>query len=69
MTRRITLNVSDELHRSLKLYCAYEDITLSQATTKALREFVKKHVDLIEKLGNDEDELTSHKKNRPTDNP
>ena len=55
MTRRLTVNLSDELHRVLKLYCAYEDITLSQAATKALREFAKKHADLIEKLSRDSD--------------
>jgi len=53
MTRRLTVNLSDELHRSLKLYCAYEDITLSQVATKALRGFAEQHADLIERLGKD----------------
>jgi hypothetical protein len=55
MTRRLTVNLSDELHRSLKLYCAYEDITLSQVASKALREFAIKNADLIEKLKSDSD--------------
>ena len=53
MTRRLTINLSDELHRSLKLYCAYEDITITQVATKALREFAKKHAEIIEKLSQD----------------
>jgi hypothetical protein len=50
MTKRLTIILTEELHRSLKIYCAYNDVTLSQVATKALRDFVKNHAELIEKL-------------------
>jgi hypothetical protein len=52
MTRRLTITLPDELHKALKLYSAYEDITLTQAAIKALREFTTNNSELINQLQN-----------------
>ena len=53
MTRRLTVQISDELYRELKLYCAFQDLTFSQTVSKALRDFVLTNATLITKLKTD----------------
>lgn len=53
MTRRLTVQISDELYREIKLYCAFQDLTFSQTASKALRDFVIKNAPLINKLKSD----------------
>ena len=53
MTRRLTVQISDELYRELKLYCVFQDLTFSQTVSKALRDFVLTNATLITKLKSD----------------
>ena len=53
MTRRLTVQISNELYRELKLYCAFQDLTFSQTVSKALRDFVLTNATLITKLKSD----------------
>jgi hypothetical protein len=53
MTRRLTVQISDELYRELKLYCAFQDLTFTQTVSKALRDFVLTNATLITKLKSD----------------
>lgn len=52
MTKRFTIILSDELHKALKLYSAYEDKTLTQTALEALREFIKTKKELVNQLQN-----------------
>lgn len=59
MTRRLTINLPDELHKALKLYSTYEDKTLTQTTLEALREFAETKRELINQLQNNKNKLTN----------
>jgi predicted CopG family antitoxin len=42
MTTRITVDLSDELYRKLKIHCAIENLTLADVIRKLLEEHLSK---------------------------
>ncbi len=53
MAKRVTFEVSDDLHKKLKLYCYMESISLGQLLRTCVSEFLnQKDAHLIELVDN-----------------